>query len=284
MRLRASLALVAFIAVAFPTVALAPSACADEAGHAALVVDTGSKVHSYCVTLDGGSVTGLRLIELAHDQYGLSYRTDGAAVCMLAGTGPATGDCFGDYPDFWGYWRGDGSGGWIWSDRGAASTTVRGGDVQGWSWGSGDDGSSHPPPPEVTFASVCGAAASAASPAPTPTKTRRPQSKPSPSPTAPAAPASSSAGPHASATPGATHSESRDKHEPPQNKPKKQRDRSSSGAAGVSPSPSSPPLGSGAITDPEGNRVPLAGVAALLLSGVLLAAGWLFLRWRNLNA
>ena len=32
----------------------------------------------------------------------------GAAVCQLAGVGPAGSDCFAQYPDFWGYWHGTG--------------------------------------------------------------------------------------------------------------------------------------------------------------------------------
>ncbi|MDP9235272.1 MAG: hypothetical protein M3P01_12100, partial [Actinomycetota bacterium] len=139
MRLRAALGLVALFAVVLPAVPASP-ACASEAPHAGLVVSTGHGVLRYCVVLDQPSVSGLRLIELAHDQYGLSYRSDGAAVCMLAGVGTTQGDCFGDYPDYWGYWRGNGSGGWAWAGRGAASTSVHGGQVEGWSWGRGDAG------------------------------------------------------------------------------------------------------------------------------------------------
>jgi hypothetical protein len=284
MRVRAALALVVLVAVAFPSPALAPSACAGEAPHAALVVDTGGKVLSYCVMLDSGSVTGLRLIELAHDQYGLSYRSDGAAVCMLAGVGPATGDCFGDYPNYWGYWRGDASGGWMWSGSGAASVTVHGGDVQGWSWGSGDDGSSHPQPPQTTFTSMC-SSAKPASPAPSPSKTARPQTKPSPSPSVAMARSGPSSTPHASATANVTHTRLGGKQDRRHNKSeKKQLHPGRSDVEGASPTPSSPPLASAALKGSDGNTVPPAGVAALVLSGALLAGGWLFLRRRNLNA
>lgn len=147
------------VAVAAP-VAATPGACATEGPHAALVIDRGEEggVDSYCVALPSGGVSGIDLIELAADQFGVTYRLGygGGAVCMLNGTGPAEGDCFGDHPYFWGYWRGDGSGGWQWSSSGAASTTVEDGDVEGWSWGAGNGPSSHPPPPSTTFASVCG--------------------------------------------------------------------------------------------------------------------------------
>ena len=143
-----------------PVVGPAPVACAAEGPHAALVIDTGEEGgrYSLCVALPREEVTGLELIELAGDQFDLSYRFGygGNAVCELAGVGSESDDCFDRYPDFWGYWRGDGSGGWTWSSGGAGSSRVRDGDVEGWSWGSGADGRSHPPPPTTTFVSVCG--------------------------------------------------------------------------------------------------------------------------------
>jgi hypothetical protein len=138
--------------------AVAPTvACADEGDRAVLVVDTGESELSYCVALPDDSVSGLDLIELAGEQHGLQYRFGygGQAVCELAGVGADGDDCFGEYPDFWGYWRGNGSGGWTWSSTGAGSTEVEDGDVEGWSWGRGQDGSTHPSPPPTTFADVC---------------------------------------------------------------------------------------------------------------------------------
>ncbi|MDP9068929.1 MAG: hypothetical protein M3N53_11385 [Actinomycetota bacterium] len=145
------------LATLFPLAVFAPPACAGEGGSAALVVDTGESDQRLCVALPEDEVSGLELIVLASEQHGLSYKFGfgGEAVCMLAGVGPTGDDCFEDYPDFWGYWRGDGSGGWTWSGSGAGSTTVTSGDVEGWSWGSGNDGSTHPPPPITSFASVC---------------------------------------------------------------------------------------------------------------------------------
>ena len=111
-----------------------------------------------CVALPDPSVTGIELIELASEQHGLQYRLGygGNVVCQLAGVGYGSDECLNDGPEFWGYWRGDGSGGWEWSSGGGNSTVVRDGDVEGWAWGAGTDGSSHPAPPETTFASVCG--------------------------------------------------------------------------------------------------------------------------------
>jgi hypothetical protein len=138
-------------------------ACAAEAAdapHAALVVGTGGQTLTYCVTLDAPTVTGLRLIQLASAQHGLQYRLGfgGQAVCQLAGVGPTGSDCFADYPDFWGYWHGNGGGGWTWAGSGAASASIGDGDVEGWTWGSGDSGATHPAPPALSIDDVCDAA------------------------------------------------------------------------------------------------------------------------------
>jgi hypothetical protein len=136
------------------------AACAAEGPSAVLVVDTeqtgGS--HRFCVSLPDGSVSGIELVELANQQHGLQYRLGygGNVVCQLAGVGYESDECLREGPEFWGYWRGDGSGGWDWSSSGGHATRVENGDVEGWSWGTGNDGSSHPAPSSTTFASVCG--------------------------------------------------------------------------------------------------------------------------------
>ena len=141
-----------------PVAGPAPQACAGEGPRAALVVSTAEQqALRYCVELPDASVSGIELIELAGEQHGLSYRLGfgGEAVCMLAGVGPAEGECFAEHPNFWAYWRGDGSGGWSWSSVGAGSTSVGDGDVEGWSWGSGTTADTHPAPPPTTAVSVC---------------------------------------------------------------------------------------------------------------------------------
>jgi hypothetical protein len=166
-----------------PVAAPPQAACAAGGPRAVLVVDTGPDDHRYCVALPDGSVSGTELIELAQEQHGLAYKLGfgGGAVCMLAGIGPTGGDCFEDYPDFWGYWQGDGSGDWSWGSSSAASTTVENGDVEGWAWGSGDGPESHPAPPATRFSSVC--EPMAAEPKPQPDETPRAAS-PTPSPPA----------------------------------------------------------------------------------------------------
>jgi hypothetical protein len=137
-------------------VAPAP-ACAAGGDSAALVVDTGGRTTRYCVAMDEARLDGIELIEQAAQQYGLDYRLGygGAAVCRLDHVGIEGGECFTDSDEFWGYWRGTG-GGWSWSSTGAASTVVEPGDVEGWSWGTGRDGSTHPAPPATSYSSACG--------------------------------------------------------------------------------------------------------------------------------
>jgi hypothetical protein len=154
---------------AWPIAGPAATGCATGAPHAGLVVDNGSRTIELCVALDATSVSGLHLIELAHEQLGLSYAfgQGGEAVCRLDGVGPEGDDCFADYPDFWGYWHGDGHGGWTWSSVGGDSYEVGDGGLDAWVWGAGDTGATHPAPPSLSAGDVC----AVASPSPSPTKT-----------------------------------------------------------------------------------------------------------------
>ena len=140
-----------------PMLVAPPPACAAGGDSAALVVDTGDRATRYCVAMDEARLSGIELIQLAARQYGLDYRLGygGAGVCRLDHVGIEGGECFTDSDAFWGYWRGTG-GGWSWSSTGAASTVVEPGDVEGWSWGTGRDGSTHPSPPATSYASACG--------------------------------------------------------------------------------------------------------------------------------
>jgi len=148
-------ALAAALALALALLVLpgagAPAAAAQAGQRAALIVQVGQTVRRLCVGLASQPVSGKQLLEAT----GLQQRWDGGALCRLAGTGPAAGDCFASYPLFWGYWIGDGRGGWTWSSAGAASSTARPGSVQAWVWSTGADGSSHRRPPALRFADVC---------------------------------------------------------------------------------------------------------------------------------
>ncbi len=145
------------------------AAAATGAPHAALVVDTGSGVATYCVALGAPSITGIQLVEQAGRQSGMTYRLGfgGQAVCMLNGVGgPSGDDCLTGQSSYWGFWVGDGSGGWTWSSAGAGSVSVHDGDVQGWAWGVGIDGATHPQPPATRLTDVCKAPSPSPSPSP----------------------------------------------------------------------------------------------------------------------
>lgn len=248
------------------TGAVGSPACAADRPHAALVIDTGSRTTTYCVGLDATTVTGLHLIQLAASQYALTYRLGfgGQAVCELDGVGSDSGDCFGAYPEFWGYWRGDGHGGWTWAGSGAGSSSVGDGAVDGWAWGQGDSGATHPSPPHQRFEDVCDVASP--SPAPSPKPTAAPSPRATPTPTNAPGP---TAGSVRSATPVATASPH------------------------TQPSPSARPTPSASASDTivraeaTGGEVPSSGgppagaLIALAAVAVLGLGGWLTLRRRR---
>jgi hypothetical protein len=146
---RALAAALALAALVLPGAGVPAAAQAGQ--RAALIVQVGQTVRRLCVGLPSPTMSGKQLLEAT----GLQQRWDGGALCQLAGTGPAAGDCFASYPLFWGYWIGDGRGGWTWSSAGAASNTARPGSVQAWVWSVGADESSHRRPPALRFADVC---------------------------------------------------------------------------------------------------------------------------------
>lgn len=252
----------AMILVTLPAVTGAAPACAATAGpHAALVIDTGAGVRSFCVALDTPSVSGIHLIELAGAQDRLSYGfgSGGQAVCRLAGVGPQGDDCFADYPQYWGYWHGDGHGGWTWSSTGAASARVGDGASDGWVWGSGDSGATHPKPPPSTIADVCvTAAAPAASPSP-------PRATPAAAVPSSGARFSASRAPTGPSDPGTTPSAKRSKE-----------------GIGKTSAPGGPPT-AGALAAAPGPPPASAGpgpglLVALVLGAALAGGGWLRMR------
>ena len=141
-----------------PVAAFTEAACAGEHGSAVLVVDTGGGEYEMCVELNDDAVTGIELIRLAEKQHGLDYALGygGQAVCQLANVPEPNppDECFEQGEPFWGYWRDQGSG-WQWSGTGAGSTLVADGDVEGWAFGEGNNGESHPAPPPTDHADVC---------------------------------------------------------------------------------------------------------------------------------
>jgi hypothetical protein len=246
------------------------AACAGEGGRAALVVDTGAAVTTYCVALPDDSVTGIELVELAGDQHGLDYSLGfgGEAVCRLEGVGPEGDDCFGEYPEFWGYWHGNGSGGWTWAGTGAGSASIEDGDVDGWSWGAGDNGSNHQAPPATEHDDVC-------IPIAEPGKEREPARG-----TRPGGP--SSAPQPAAATPSPSPSDAPEAVKPSRRKPR--RNDTPVEKRRVSQATAEPPI---ALPSPEPSTVaaepaagegdggpPVTGLVGLLAAAGLAGAVW----------
>lgn len=282
-RLR-SFALVASVVLATigaPAATGGAAACADEGPHAALVVGNGARIVKLCVTLDAAEVSGLRLIELAAAQHGLSYGfgLGGAAVCRLDGVGPGGDDCFAEYPDFWGYWHGDGRGGWAWAGTGAASYRIGDGDVEGWTWGAGDTGATHPKPPATDVGGVCVAPEPSASPSQTQSPKPNPKPEPTPKPSQPSSPPSASSSASPSTTPVA--GETRDPSASPKaDKGTATEEPSPSAAISPSPSPSGAVL---AVGPPSGGSggAPVGLLVAIVLGVALTVGGWLRLRGRS---
>ncbi len=260
----AALVLVAaLIPVTVPAVTGTAPACAAATGpHAALVIDTGAGAHSFCVALDAASVSGIHLIELAGAQDHLAYGfgSGGQAVCRLAGVGPQGDDCFADYPDYWGYWHGDGRGGWTWSSSGAASAQVGGGGLDAWVWGSGDSGATHPKPPSLGIDDVCETETATPAAPPQATRSTPPPSAPSSGVRSFASPSSAGSSPPSTARPATP-----------------------SGAVPVTVPPSergSPTVAAfAAAQGPSGSGGPGPGLLVALVLGTALAGGgWLRLR------
>lgn len=271
MRLGVALA-AALVAGLVPIAAPPQIACAAEEPRAVLVVDTGPDERSYCVALPDGSVSGTELIALAHEQHGLTYKLGfgGGAVCMLAGVGPTGGDCFEDYPDFWGYWHGDGSGGWTWGSSSAANTTVGDGDVEGWAWGSGDGPNSHPAPPATEFSSVCEPLPAAPKPKPEPKPEREPEASP-----VPPVSGDDTSAPAARARPGGGD----EKKKRPRDRDRTDGDGQAVAPPTPAPAPSQSPSLQAERASSEGP--PAAGIAGLLAALVLGGVGVLVTRRRR---
>ncbi len=152
-----SAAIVLGLLVIPTTSGASPSCSGTPQLRAALVVDTGSSVNTYCVALDAQSVTGIHLIELAGQQHGLNYILGfgGQAVCSLAGVGDSEATCFDSFPLWWGYFHGSCTAGWSLAPTGAASSMVHAGDIEGWVWAVDDAQGNHPSPPASLIGTLC---------------------------------------------------------------------------------------------------------------------------------
>ena len=260
-----------------PTIACA----ADTGPRAVLVVDNGARVHRLCVALDGATVSGIHLVELASAQHGLQYALGFGkqAICQLDGVGVSGGDCFAEYPDFWGYWHGNGSGGWTWANGGAATYRVGDGDVEGWVWGSGDSGSTHRAPPTTRADDACPPV-----PSPEPPPSPNPAADPDPGPPAGQDGGGSGSGAADPSTPGTSASPTPHDRREAQKERQRDRERQREREREATPTPvtSATPADDAELRAtgarlPDDADGPATGLLAALALGLGVgAAGW----WR----
>ena len=122
-----------------------------------------------CVEFNESEISGYDVLERSGLDITAFFDSGmGAAICSIEGEGCSVEECLTcATPDYWSYWRlTDGI--WSYYQAGASTSTVRDGDVEGWSWGSGDS------PPILSFEQIC---------APPPTNTPPPPTATSPPPT-----------------------------------------------------------------------------------------------------
>lgn len=165
-----------------------PAARAQASNRAGLVVRLGDgSILARCVEFSGSEISGYDVLAGSGLSIVAAFDSGmGAAVCSIEGQGCPIESCLTcATPNYWAYWHLV-NGAWSYSQAGVSSYKVHDGDVEGWSWGTGD------PPPVVPFDQIC---------APPPTDTPSPTSTPPPPthtpvpPTATSPPATSMPGP-----------------------------------------------------------------------------------------
>lgn len=136
-------------ALAFALLLLMIASGIASASEAALVVRHGDGSVTYAVVVfPEDEISSFELLTRSSISLTtVAFGGLGEAVCTLDGEGCGLSDCrvrlcqTGD-PDspFWQFFRQDASGTWIAQPLGASASTVRDGDVDGWSWTAKDPG------------------------------------------------------------------------------------------------------------------------------------------------
>jgi hypothetical protein len=131
------------VAVLLAILGGSPPVAGEEMHHAGLVVRHGDGriVYAY-VAFSEESISGVELLRRS----GISLVTIGfgglgEGVCTIDGEGCPASDCrkrvcqgSGDDAPFWQYFRQRSPGEWVSLSLGASATSVRDGDIDGWSW------------------------------------------------------------------------------------------------------------------------------------------------------
>jgi hypothetical protein len=143
---------------------------ADGPNRVGLVVRLGDgSLTTRCVEFGGPEISGYDVLVRSGLNIVAAFDSGmGAAVCAIEGEGCPVEECLTcAQPNYWAYFHLK-NGTWVYSPAGVSGYKVRNGDVEGWSWGTGD------PPPVVPFDQIC---------APPPTDTPAPTDTPPPTET-----------------------------------------------------------------------------------------------------
>ncbi len=148
--MKTRLAVVAFVCALLLVILAGHGATrAQSPNRAALVVQVGGVTHTRCVSFDEPEISGYDMLARSGLAITAAFDPMGAAICAIEGTGCPVESCLVcAAPDYWSYWRFSG-GQWVYSQLGSGLTTVRHGDIEGWSWGRGS------PPSVIGFDEIC---------------------------------------------------------------------------------------------------------------------------------
>lgn len=198
MAARALLALALALALALPATAPA-QLIAQRPNGAGLVIHHGDgRVLVYYVEFTEPEITGLELLMRSGASLTLAnFGGLGTAVCAIDGEGCPAENCFcRSYASpafYWHYYRLEPDGSWVLQQVGPSSRRVRDGDVDGWSWTSGESGLPSTSIDEIAAQygvdRSAGATPTATLPLPTPALLPSPTSTPALAPTPPPSPA-----------------------------------------------------------------------------------------------
>lgn len=141
---------------------------AQDGNRVGVVVDFGEETTTACVAFEEPEISGYEALVRSGLALEVNQQAGGTAVCRIEATGCAADDCFcacrGQDCVYWSYWH-QVDGAWQYAVIGASQSRVGNGDVDGWVWGPGSV-TEAPPPPDVRFDDICGAAGAKAATAP----------------------------------------------------------------------------------------------------------------------
>lgn len=149
--------------VAGAVLAIAASSSARADGEAALVVQDGSAVRTFCVAFEGEGITGDQLLKAAGQTFDAYGGGSGLALCSIGDRGCEDAgsftscfcQCQGGDCTYWAFFTRSYGKNWVYSSLAFNLLKAKDGDVHGWKWGQGGPNSA-PSPQDITFDQVCG--------------------------------------------------------------------------------------------------------------------------------